>query len=90
VKVVRARLRDGHPADAPYDAILVDGAVEFVPDALISQLQPEGLLVTIEVGDRLSRAVLYERVGEGVARWPLFEAWATLLPGFERKREFVF
>jgi protein-L-isoaspartate(D-aspartate) O-methyltransferase len=88
--VVRARLTEGWPAQAPYDAILVDGAVEFVPDALIRQLAPEALLAVIERDDRISRAMLYERVGERATRWPLFEAWAPLLPGFVRKREFVF
>ena len=90
VAVVQARLTDGYPAEAPYDGILVDGAVEYVPDALIRQLKPGGLLAVIERGERVSRAMLYERVGEDAARRPLFDAWAPLLPGFERKREFVF
>ena len=88
--VVEAKLREGYPAEAPYDAILIDGAVEFVPDDLIAQLRPAGMLAAIERQERISRAMLYERVGSDAARWPQFEAWATLLPGFERKREFVF
>jgi protein-L-isoaspartate(D-aspartate) O-methyltransferase len=88
--VVRGRLGEAWLAEAPYNAILVDGAVEFVPDGLLGQLAPEALLAVIERDERISRAMLYERVGDGAARWPLFEAWATLLPGFARKREFVF
>ena len=34
--------------------------------------------------------MLYERVGGEATKWPLFDGWATLLPGFERRREFVF
>ena len=90
VAVVEARLTDGCPAEAPYDAILIDGAVEFVPDALIRQLGPEGALAAIEREERVSRAILYERVGAEAARWPLFDAWTGMLPGFARKREFVF
>lgn len=90
VSVVCSRLVEGHAADAPYDAILIDGAVEFVPDALIAQLKQEGRLAVIERQERISRAMLYERIGHGATKWPQFEAWATLLPGFERKREFVF
>ena len=89
-KVVRSKLTDGHPDEAPYDAILVDGAVEFVPDGLIAQLRPGGQLAVIERDERISRAMLYERFGSGASKWPQFEAWATLLPGFERRREFVF
>ena len=90
VKVVRSKLTDGHPDEAPYDAILMDGAVEFVPDGLIAQLRPGGQLAVVERGERISRAMLYERFGTGASKWPQFEAWATLLPGFERRREFVF
>lgn len=90
VSVICSRLVDGHAAGAPYNAILIDGAVELVPDALIAQLRQEGQLAVIERGERISRAMLYERIGHGATKWPQFEAWATLLPGFERKREFVF
>ena len=48
------------------------------------------MLATIERSGRLSRAMLYERVGEEASGRPLFEAWAALLPGFQRKPEFVF
>lgn len=89
-RVVLGKLSEGWPEDAPYDGILIDGAVEFVPDTLMAQLTPDGRLAVIERQERISRAMLHERVGSERARWPQFEAWATLLPGFERKREFVF
>ena len=90
VTVVEAPLSEGCPAEAPLDGILIDGAVEVVPDALWKQLRPGGVLATIERTPRISRAMVYERVGDDVAKWPQFEAWATLLPGFERTSEFVF
>jgi protein-L-isoaspartate(D-aspartate) O-methyltransferase len=90
VAVVSAPLIAGFPAEAPYDAILVDGAIEVLPEALIRQLKPKGVLGVIERDERLSRAMVYERIGDDAAKWPLFEASAALLPGFERKREFVF
>ena len=88
--VIEAKRADGHPAGGPYDAILIDGAVEIVPDALLSQLAPGGALAVIERDGGVSRAMLYEMVGKDTTKWPLFDAWATLLPGFERRREFVF
>jgi protein-L-isoaspartate(D-aspartate) O-methyltransferase len=90
VSVVEAKLVEGFPGGAPYDAILVDGAVEVLPDALVAQLKAGGFLAAIERDERLSRAMLYEKVGEKAAKRSLFDAWATLLPGFERRREFVF
>ena len=70
--------------------MLVDGAVGFVPQAWIAQLRPAGRLAVIEQAERISRAMLYERLAEGSAKWPQFEAWAAPLPGLERAREFVF
>ena len=90
VSVGEAKLTEGHPAGRPYDAILLDGAVEIVPEALLSQLGPGGALAVIERDGGVSRAMLYERVGKDTTKWPLFDAWATVLPGFERRREFVF
>jgi len=89
-KVVEGKLTEGWPAAGPYDAILVDGAVETMPEALVAQLKPAGILATIERDERVSRAMLYERVGAEPTKWPRFDAWATLLPGFERPRAFVF
>jgi len=88
--VVEGQLVEGHRGGAPYDAILVDGAVEILPDTILRQLRAGGFLGTVERDDRVSRAMLYEKVREDATKWPLFDAWATLLPGFERKREFVF
>lgn len=90
VALVRAPALEGCPDEAPFDAILLEGAVEVEPQSLIAQLKPGGVLATIERTSRVSRATLYERVGEGFAKWPLFEAWAPVVPGFERKPEFVF
>ena len=90
VQLVHNALIEGYPDGAPYDGILIDGAVETLPPALIQQLRPDGQLVAIEQGEGVSRAVLHERIGDEESRWPGFEAWATLLPGFERKRAFVF
>ena len=57
---------------------------------LIEQLKPTAKLATILRDNQISRAMLYERVGARADDRPLFEAWAPLLPGFERAREFVF
>jgi protein-L-isoaspartate(D-aspartate) O-methyltransferase len=90
VEVVEAKLTDGCPGKGPYDAILVDGAIERMPEALVGQLKPGGILATIERDERVSRAVLFEQVGREATKLPRFDAWATLLPGFARRREFVF
>jgi protein-L-isoaspartate(D-aspartate) O-methyltransferase len=90
VRIALGKLVAGFAEEAPYDAILIDGAVEFVPDALIAQLRPGGALATVEQGNRISRAMLYERAGREATKWPQFEAWTALLPGFSKAPEFTF
>ena len=47
IKVQMGGLQAGHKAGAPYDVILVDGAAEYVPDALVKQLGDDGRLLVV-------------------------------------------
>ena len=38
VAVVKSRLQDGYPSEAPYQSIIIEGGVEYVPQALFDQL----------------------------------------------------
>lgn len=90
VAVVGGPLQAGYPAEGPYDAILVEGAVEVVPDALLDQLKPDGRLVAVVGADRTARATVYRRSGDGISARPVFDAYITELPGFQKPKAFVF
>lgn len=90
VDIVNGPHLAGHAAEAPYDAILIDGAIEILPEAIANQLSKDGRLAAIEREGRIGRAMLYERAGRDVTKWPLFDAWLDVLPGFQRTPEFVF
>jgi protein-L-isoaspartate(D-aspartate) O-methyltransferase len=68
---------EGLPAHAPFDAIMVSGAVPVVPKALLEQLKPGGRLFAIEGAAPAMEAVLYTRVGEDFRRVGVFE---TVVP----------
>jgi protein-L-isoaspartate(D-aspartate) O-methyltransferase len=89
-KVVPGSLLEGVPAEAPFDAIVVNGAVELVPRALLEQLKDGGRLVAVLVEGPLSRAQLTLRSGTGFDTRAAFEAPAALLPGFQAPAGFVF
>jgi protein-L-isoaspartate(D-aspartate) O-methyltransferase len=91
VTVVTGPLTDGHPAQAPYDAILLNGAIEISPQALLGQLKPGGRLVAV-IGERpIGKATLFRRSMSGhLGSQSLFDAAAPLLPGFAKPAEFVF
>jgi protein-L-isoaspartate(D-aspartate) O-methyltransferase len=52
VDVITGNGAEGWPPAAPYDDIIVAAGAERIPDALISQLTPEGGRLLIPVGPR--------------------------------------
>ncbi len=89
-RLVEGPLETGAAAHAPYDAIVIDGAVDFVPEALIAQLAPDGRLTTAINEGGVSRLAVGRRGGTGFALVPFVDAEAVALPGFVRPREFAF
>ena len=87
---VQGSLADGDKANGPYDVILIDGAVEDVPEALLGQLADGGRLVSVIQDGPRSRAHLYVRRGGHIGDRPDFDAPAPLLPGFKKAVGFVF
>lgn len=91
VAVVTGPLSGGHAPGAPYDVILIEGAVEHIPEALTSQLAAGGRLVTIENLGGIGRAIVMGKNASGQLSYrAAFEASAGLLAGFERAKSFVF
>lgn len=90
VEMVEGPLNEGHAAGAPYDFILIDGAVEFVPDAIVSQLVDGGRLAAAILDDGVTRIALGRRAGEGFGLVPITDSASTILPGFVRPRAFTF
>lgn len=89
--VVEGRLTEGYPRQAPYNVILLDGAVSEVPPAIADQLAEGGRLVTVvSVGAGLGRATLMRRDGGTVSSRVLYDASVPVLPGFEAVPGFVF
>jgi protein-L-isoaspartate(D-aspartate) O-methyltransferase len=90
VSVLTGPLADGWPQGAPYDAIMLEGAVEYIPEALFDQLKDGGRLTCVLGGGPAAKAMLYRRSGKQAGGRPLFDATAPVLPGFAKRREFSF
>jgi protein-L-isoaspartate(D-aspartate) O-methyltransferase len=90
VKLVKTPLTKGYADDAPYDLILIDGAVEQVPQAIIEQLVDGGRLATAILDQGVSRISIGRRVGEGFGIAPITDWAAAVLPGFMKPRTFSF
>jgi len=88
--ILQGKLVDGLASEGPFDAILISGGVEEVPDLLKEQLNDRGRLVAVVMSGHTGQARLYERVGSQISERALFDASAPILPGFRKAREFVF
>lgn len=88
--VTQAPAVEGDPAHGPYDAILINGAVQQIPTSLTGQLAEGGRLVAIFADGPAGRCRLLTRAGDAISDRELFDATAPLLAGFERPREFTF
>ena len=90
VAVVVGELEKGYAAEAPYDLIFVNGAVEELPASLLGQLREGGRLVAVVGYGNAARARLYIRAGASFSFTEYFNAAVKPLPGFRKAAEFVF
>lgn len=89
VAVVQGPLAAGCAGQAPYDAILIEGAVEQVPETLAGQLREGGRIVALFRESNLGTVRIGHKL-DGRVNWRFaFNAAAPLLPGFARPRGFV-
>jgi protein-L-isoaspartate(D-aspartate) O-methyltransferase len=90
IAVVQGPLERGHPAGAPYDRILIDGAVEIIPDAIVDQLADGGRLGAALIDRGITRLVIGRKVGGAFGTLSIGDAGVPSLPGFNRPKAFVF
>src|SRR3546814_3370407 len=64
-KLVEGPLAKGYKKGAPYDLILIDGAVELISDALVDQLAERGRLVAAILDNGVARISSGRRGGGG-------------------------
>ena len=89
VLMVTGPLAMGAPAHGPYDLIVIEGAMEQVPAALIAQLKEGGRIAGLFMEGALGVCrVGYKR--DGAVNWRFsFNASAPVLPGFASVQEFM-
>ena len=92
VSLVSGPLAAGWPAGAPYEVILIEGAVRDIPAAIGEQLRKEtGRLVAVCRSDGTGgQAVLAEATWVGLRTQPKFDCTTPAIPSLEPAPGFVF
>lgn len=79
----------GAPKAAPFDAILIEGGIERLPDAIADQLRDGGRIVCIWVDGPLGEVRLGVKSDGRISWRGVFNATAPVLAGFDRKPAFT-
>ena len=92
VTLVSGPLATGWPAGAPYDVVLIEGAVAEIPHAFDGQVRRNGgrLVTVIAAPGQASRAVLAEPSGPRLRAQPMFDCATPLLPSLRKAPGFQF
>lgn len=87
--VVAGKLVAGATKTGPYDVIVIQGAVEIVPDGLLAQLKNGGRIGCVFMEGALGICRIGYKSDVGVNWRFAFNASAPVLPGFARVGSFV-
>ena len=88
ILVKEGNIREGAKEEGPYDAILIEGAVEYINEKIINQLKLEGRVLAIFKEKNLGQCRLGIKTKSGVQWSNLFEANCVLLQEFKIEKEF--
>ena len=89
VAVVEGPLAEGAKKHGPYDVILIQGAVEEIPQALLDQLKDNGRIVAIFAEGALGVVRVGLKTQDRVTWRFAFNGAAPLLTGFAAAKEFA-
>jgi protein-L-isoaspartate(D-aspartate) O-methyltransferase len=90
VTIVNDALTNGCQKGAPYDVIVVDGAVAALGEALTNQLAEGGRLVTGVIERGVTRLARGRRAGGSVSVVAFADVETVILPGFDTPAGFTF
>lgn len=89
VAVVSGALSSGAAKHGPYDVILIEGAIETLPQAIMDQLKVGGRIACLFEEGMLGVARIGYKADDAISWQYLFNAGSRVLAGFEAKAEFV-
>ncbi len=90
IRWIASPLAAGAPGDAPFDRIIIEGAIETLPDVLVEQLADGGRLIAARREGAVTRLVEGVKAGGAVALRSFADMDVAPLPGFAAPAGFRF
>ena len=88
--IENAELTEGAPKHGPYCVIMLQGAAETIPAAILDQLKIGGRIVAIRQSAGMGQCKIGYKRETGMDWRSEFAATAPVMPGFEKEAEFTF
>ena len=89
VAIIKRNIESGFPDQQPYDNILIEGGVNFVPEIILNQLTENGKLATVEIDENnIGKAILFKKQKNNFSKRFLYDANVPLLEVFKNKSSF--
>lgn len=89
VVVEAGPIAQGAAKHGPYDAVLIEGGVEVLPDAILAQVKENGRICAIFIEGALGIVRIGYKINGDISWRHAFNATAPILPGFERPAAFA-
>ncbi|HET7710286.1 MAG TPA: protein-L-isoaspartate O-methyltransferase [Sphingomicrobium sp.] len=90
VRTTSAKPEEGFAEAGPFDVILIDGAIEHVPDSIVAQLKDGGTIGFASLDRGVSRLTVGRKAGGALGLRTIADSAVPPLPGFTRPRAFTF
>ena len=91
VVFIQSKIENGYSDQQPYDCIIIEGGVNYVPIEILNQLTENGKLVAVEIEEgHVGKAILYQRHGSEFSKNYLFDAYIPVFDGFKKTQKFNF
>lgn len=82
-------IAEGAPQHGPYDAVILQGGVEEIPEVILSQVKENGRICAIFLDGALGIVRIGYKI-DGEITWRMvFNGTAPVLPGFDKRAEFA-
>ena len=90
VVFIKNEIVKGYSEQSPFNAIIIEGAIQEVPNNIIDQLDEEGRLLAIVQEEEICSAKLFKKNGQTINEQKLFNCSMPVLSMFMKKNIFSF
>ena len=90
VVVIKKKINENCLDQGPFNAIIIEGAIDYLPDQFLDQLENHGRLLALIKKDDVTNAMMYIKSENSINSRFLFSCDAPKLNFFKKKNSFSF